>query len=168
MVFLTGENSFLVVPVLLLMNQWIVLPALKPALCFPFLQVLEIWWELSWGGLFSFPTIEKHTCAHRSHHVQRASAMQAQYCVLMKWIMFSPCSHRSKCPTRWLHSFWKRAYLFSLQSCEMLWNWASAYRHHWLWCSRVWSYLSKGPLPSRICLLLTGDQAVDAKQRRWL
>lgn len=52
---------------------------------------------------------------------------------------------------------WKKAHLFSLQGCKILWNWINACLHHCLWCSRVWSYLAKALLPLCIHLLLPGD-----------
>lgn len=99
--------------------------------------------------LYSFPAmIKQHMCAHRSHHTQR--------CILLKWESFPPNSCRSKCPTRW-PLLRKRAHLFSLPSCEILWNWINTALYYCLWVpvfEVIWQ--KDCYLPSCICLLLPG------------
>lgn len=105
-VILTGESSFLVAPVSFLMNHWIVLPALKPALSFPFPQLLEIWSELKQRGFvfFSSHDREAHVCTQLTPRRLQRNAHAVLYFTETR-VTFSLQRHRSKCPTRWLHCY---------------------------------------------------------------
>lgn len=147
------------------MNHWIVLPALKPALSFPFPQLLEIWSELKQRGFVFFSSHDRE--AH-SHTMQIAAQCTRSTVFYWNESHLLPTETQKQVPHKVTTLLRKKAHLFSLQGCEILWNWINAYLHYCLWCSGVWSHLAKGLLPSCVHLLLPGDCVVDAKQRRWL